>query len=77
VKPLTDANDQLQKWMQGMHDWGRLVRRDIKALEKAVNDIEAKCCNLPPTPFAKPPKKGRKAKRSRGGDPGDPPVPPT
>lgn len=66
-KTLTKMCNDLKKYHKQEYAWGRRVNRDIKALEKAVNRLEKKCCKMRPTKFGKPP---------RGGPPGDPAKPP-
>ena len=66
----TDICKFLVKYCKEMETWGKKVRDDIIALERAVNVIERECCDgkVTPTKWGKPGKPG--------GDPGPPPEPP-
>ncbi|UCF18455.1 MAG: hypothetical protein JSU87_10945 [Gemmatimonadota bacterium] len=64
---LTDLVKRLRLWMEDIDEWGRLVRKDIQELEKAVHRLEEKV-GLTKTAFGKPDR--------LYGDPGDPPDPP-
>ena len=60
---MSHHSPKMHEWMSKLEDWGKLVRRDIVALEEAVNRCERRGGS--PTEWGKP-----------KGDPGSPPPPP-